>query len=217
MGVITALEVQKKNKQRVNVYLDGEFAFGLSLMDAARLRKGQTLTDAEIAALRDEDAVIQAVDRAARFLAYRPRSIYEVRQNLEKKDTSPAVIEAALNRLTDMGYLDDTAFARYWVQNRNEFKPLSPKALRFELRKKGVLPAIISEVLDELEGDELAYRAAQGRANRLRGVHRSEFRQKMAAFLQQRGFTYSTIRDVVERLMEDMEAQDPEYFTTDEE
>jgi regulatory protein len=217
MGVITALEVQKKNKQRVNVYLDGEFAFGLSLMDAARLRKGQTLTDAEIAALRDEDAVVKAVDRAARFLAYRPRSIYEVRHNLEQKDTPSAVIEVALNRLTDMGYLDDTAFARYWVQNRNEFKPLSPKALRFELRKKGVSPAIISDVLEELEGDELAYRAAQGRVNRLRGINRREFRQKMAAFLQQRGFTYSTIRDVVERLIEDLEAQDPEYFTTDEE
>ena len=217
MGVITALEVQKKNKQRVNVYLDGEFAFGLSLVDAAKLRKGQTLNDAEIAALRDEDAVVQAVDRAARFLAYRPRSVYEVRQNLEQKETPEAVIEVALNRLTEMGYLDDEAFARYWIQNRNEFKPLSPKALRFELRKKGVPPAIISDVLEELEGDELAYRAAQGRTNRLRGVQRSEFRPKMAAFLQQRGFTYTTIRDVVERLIEDIEAQDPEYFTTDEE
>jgi len=211
-SVITALEVQKKNKQRVNVYLDGEYSFSLTLVEAARLRKGQTLTDSEIEALRNEDAVIKAVDRAARLLSYRPRSVQEVRRNLEEKQLEPVVIEAALNLLSAMGYLDDAAFARFWIQNRTEFKPLSPKALRYELRRKGVSPDIITEALEGLETDELAYEAGQNRAKRLPHTNRKVFRQKLSAFLQQRGFGYSTIRDVVERIIGELEAQDPNYF-----
>ena len=207
MSVITALEVQKKNKERVNVYLDGEYAFSLTLMEAARLRKGQTLDDDQMAALKGEDEVQKAVDRAARFLAYRPRSIQEVRRNLHEKGTAPEIIEAAIERLSAMGYLDDVVFARFWVQNRNEFKPLSPKALRYELRQKGVSSEIIDEVLESVDRDDLAYRAAFSRAQRLRGTNRQVFRQKLSAFLQQRGFGYAAIRDVVERLVAELDAE----------
>lgn len=212
MRVITALEVQKKNKERVNVYLDGEYAFSLSLIEAARLRKGQPLAEAEINALQGQDEIGKAVDRAARFLAYRPRSEQEIRRNLSEKGVAPEVIEAAVERLGSMGYLDDAAFARYWVQNRNEFKPLSPKALRYELRQKGVPADIIDETLESLEAGDLAYRAALGRVNKLRRSDKKFFRQKLATFLQQRGFSYTTIHEVVERLIEELEAQDPDYF-----
>jgi regulatory protein len=208
MPVITMLEVQKKNKERVNVYLDGEYVFSLTLIEAARLHKGQQLTDGEVAALKGEDDVQKAVDRAARFLAFRPRSIQEVRRNLQEKKTPSEIIEMAIERLSAMGYLDDSAFARFWVQNRSEFKPLSPKALRFELRQKGVSAEIIDEVLEDVDRDDLAYRAALSRASRLRGVSKQVFREKLSAFLQQRGFGYAAIRDVVERLVVELEAQD---------
>lgn len=215
--IITTLEVQKKNKERVNVYLDGEYAFSLSLIEAAWLRKGQQLTEDQVAALKGEDDVQKAVDRAARFLAYRPRSAQEVRRNLEEKGTAPEVIEAAIERLEAMGYLDDTAFAHFWVQNRSEFKPLSPKALRYELRQKGVPAEIIDDVLESLDRDDLAYRAAMSRVNRLRGTSKQVFRQKLSTFLQQRGFSYAAIRDVVERLIGELEAQDHFEDTTNDE
>jgi regulatory protein len=210
--IITALEVQKKNKERVNVYLDGEYAFSLGVIEAARLRKGQPLAEAEINALQGQDDVEKAVDRAARFLAYRPRSTQEVRRNLEEKGTEPEVIQAAIERLRAMGYLDDAAFAQYWVQNRSEFKPLSPKALRYELCQKGVPADIIDVTLESLEAGDLAYRAALGRVSKLRGTSKKMFRQKLSTFLQQRGFGYTTIREAVERLIDELEAQDPDTF-----
>jgi regulatory protein len=212
VGTITALEAQKRNKQRVNVYLDGEFAFGLSLIEAARLHKGQVLSETEIAALRGEDAVLQVVDSAAHFMSYRPRSIQEVRQNLTGKETSPDIVEAAVGRLTAMGYLDDEAFARFWVQNRAAFKPLSHRALRQELRQKGVSDAIISEVLSGQEESELAYQAASTRLRRLSSLSKRDFRVKLSAFLQRRGFSYNTTQDVVTRLIEEQEAQDSSFF-----
>jgi regulatory protein len=219
VGKITALEVQKRNKNRVNVFLDGEFAFGLSLIEAARLHKGQVLSETEAAALQGEDTVLQVVDSAAHFMSYRPRSIQEVRQNLAEKEYPSEVIEAAINRLTAMGYLDDTAFARFWVQNRGAFKPLSHRALRQELRQKGVSDSIISEVLSDTEEGEMAYQAALTRVRRLSGLSQREFRTKMSAFLQRRGFSYNTTQDVVTRLIEEFEAQDTPYFnrTTDDE
>jgi regulatory protein len=200
--------VQKRNKKRVNIYLDEEYAFSLSLDEAAKLRKGQILSDNEVAQLRDEDAVTYAVDSAARFLAVRPRSIHEVRQNLLQKSNPPVVIDAALERMTALGYLDDRAFAEFWVRERNAFKPLSPRALRHELRQKGVPEALIAEVLTDLDADDMAYRAATSQSRRLRGSDEHTFREKMHAFLQRRGFSYTTARTVVRQLTEELNAED---------
>lgn len=211
-GTITALEVQKRNKERVSVYLDHEYAFSLEAIKAAALRKGQTLSEAEVEALRGEDEVSRAVETAARFLAYRPRSVDEVRRNLTDKDLPDDVIDTALQRLHDMHYLDDHAFATFWVDNRTQFKPLSPRALRFELRQKGVEDAIINEVLAGLDADDSAYRAAESQVRRLRGSAVDVFRHKLSTFLQRRGFSHQAARDVIERLIEDLEAQDDTYF-----
>ena len=102
MPVITALEIQKRNKERVNVYLDGEYAFSLDIMAAAQLHKGQPLDDEAVAGLQAQDEVARAVDRAVRFLTYRPRSVHEIRRNLAEKQTPDVVIDAALEPLTTM-------------------------------------------------------------------------------------------------------------------
>jgi regulatory protein len=216
MAVITTLEIQKRNKERVNVYLDGEYAFSLTLLEAARLHKGQALSEAEIAELRSTDAVNRAVDHAARFLSYRPRSVQETRRNLENKDLPQPAIDAAIERLTDMGYLDDLAFARYWLENRTAFKPRGPKALRYELRQKGVRDSVIAAVLEDIDVGDAAYRAAQQKAGRLRGSSRREFHNKLGSFLQRRGFTYSISRDVIEQLIQELAEEDPDFFFTDD-
>jgi regulatory protein len=216
MGTITALEIQKRNKERVNVYLDGEYAFSLALIEAAKLRKGQPLTDAEIDALRGEDDVTRAVDYAANFLSYRPRSVAEVRRNLEKKDLSEVVIEQAIDRLQQLGYVDDVAFARYWLENRDTFKPRGPAALRYELRQKGVADDIIGEALEALDPVDAARRAGEAKARRLRGLTRDTFRNKLGSFLQRRGFRYETTRDVIHQIMDELVADDPDFFVEDE-
>lgn len=217
MATITALEVQKRNKDRVSIYLDGEFAFGLPLEDAARLHKGQTLTDNEIAALRAVDAVARAFDRAVRLLGRRPYSTAEIRRNLESKEIASPVIDEALAKLARLGYVDDRAFARYWVENRERFRPRGPRALRYELRQKGVSSAIIEEVLAELVPQDSAYQAAQEKVRRLSGLTQNEFRQKLGAFLTRRGFEYSIVRDVMDQIITELEDVNPEYFISNEE
>lgn len=213
MYTITALEQQQHNQDRVNVYLDGEFAFGLNIMDAAHLKKGQQLSESDVTLLKQDDAVVRAVETAVNFLSFRPRSIHEVRQNLQKKQVPNPVIDATLERLAHLGYVDDVAFARYWVENRNTFKPRSRMALSYELRQKGVDDDLIQQVLDEKVDDEAsAYQAAGTRLRRLRGLDRMTFQQKLGAFLQRRGYHYGTIQTVLPTLMAELEQDDPAYF-----
>lgn len=213
MRTVTALEAQKRNKERVNIYLDGEFAFGLNLLDAARLQRGQQLSDVEVDELLARDAVVKAIDQAIHFLSYRPRSSQEVRQHLSRKDIPEGVINDAIAKLQEQGYVDDHSFARFWIQNRSAFKPRGAQALRYELRQKGVGSSIIDQTLDEhLDETHAAYEAARARARRFRGSTRSVFRQKLGAFLQRRGFGYDTCRECLGRLQDELEAEDDGFF-----
>jgi len=207
-GTITALKFQQRNPERVNVYLDGEYAFGLAAVAAARLRKGQVLSDVEIAALRTQDAHQQAFDRAVRFLSYRPRSRAEVERYLRGKGITEDGIAGVIERLEQANYLDDEAFARFWVENREEFKPRSRRALHYELRQKGVSSQVIARALNASGDEAAAWRAVEGRLARWAGLPRNELRQKIANYLSRRGFDYEIITLIFEKACEMLSIED---------
>ena len=213
MPKVTLLERQKKNPERVNVYLDDEFAFGLNIMDALQLKKGQELDEALIAELQHKDAIVKAIDVAVNLLSYRPRSKHEIRQKLGKKNYEEFVIETAIERMVTMGYLDDHAFARFWIESRNRSKPRGKRALSYELRNKGVSDAIIRDLLDDMVDENAgAYEAAQKRIRRMRGKTQYEFKQKVGAFLQRRGFNYEAVNQVLETVIEEIKETEPDFF-----
>lgn len=212
---ITALEVQQKNKDRVSVFLDGEFVFGLPALEAAKLRKGQVLSEDEITALREIDAVARAYDHAVRLLARRPYSAAEIRRNLASKSIAPPIIDEVLTRLEGLGYVDDRAFAAYWIDNRERFRPRGPRALHYELRQKGVAQDIIEALLGEVDVEDSAYRAAQKRGSRLKGYTQAEFREKLSTFLARRGFGYDIVRSVLDQLIDELSEEQPDYFATE--
>ncbi|HOA23272.1 MAG TPA: RecX family transcriptional regulator [Aggregatilineales bacterium] len=208
-GTITALVVQKRNKERVNVYLDGEFAFGLALAEAIKLKKGQTLSDEDIARLKALDEIEVVHERALNLLSHRPRSAEEVRRKLRdsKQEFSDTAIETVIERLERAGLLDDEAFARYWVDNRERFNPRSARALRHELRQKGVSNQVVDRVLADLDEQDAAYRAAQAKVRRYAHADEAEFRKRMGGYLSRRGFAYGVVRDVLDRLWDEIQTQ----------
>jgi regulatory protein len=207
-GTITALKFQKRNKDRVNVYLDGEYAFGLNAIEAARLCKGQVLSDAEITTLKAEDEQNRAFDQAVRFLSYRPRSRVEVERYLGGKGFVGDLIANVVARLEHANYLDDEAFARFWVENRERFKPRSQRALRYELRQKGVSNQIIARVLNGLDDEAAAWHAVESRLSRWANLSREELRKKVTGYLSRRGFDYGTIVLSFERVCQVLKIED---------
>jgi regulatory protein len=198
---ITAITVQKRNPQRVNIDLDDEFAFGLSRIVAAWLHVGRTLSDQDIAQLQAKETQEVAFQNALRFIGYRPRTTAEIVSKLAKKGFADIVIQETIERLSANGLLDDATFARTWVENQSTFRPRGQRALAFELRRKGVTDEVIALALEETPGEEeLAYQAGTRQAHKLDNLERNEFRMKLSAFLARRGFSYGTIAPVVSRI-----------------
>ena len=198
-GTVTALKVQKRNPQRVNVYLDGEFAFGLARITAAWLHIGQELSAEKIAQMQAEDAREVGYQQALRLLSYRPRASAEVRRNLEKHAMPAEVIEDVLARLQRAGLLDDSRFAQAWVENRSEFRPRGRRALAVEMRQRGLDDESIQQALAEVDEEALADQAASKQSRRLAGLDETAFKHKLSGFLARRGFGYAVIRDTVDR------------------
>lgn len=206
---ITALKVQKKNPNRVNVYLDGEFAFGLTRIVAAWLSVGQALTPEKINRLQAEESREAAYNRALLLLSYRPRSENEMRNKLIEKGIDEKVAEAVIERLKENRYLGDDQFAREWVENRSTFRPRSRKMLYYELRQKGVAEDHIQDALESVEDEtELAYQAGVKYARRLMGLDWETFRKRLAAFLGRRGFSYGTIAPTLRQIWSELQAEE---------
>jgi regulatory protein len=111
----------------------------------------------------DDPAVV--LEAALRFLEVRARSVAEVRRRLTSAGYRPELVEGAIDRLTEIGVLDDEAFARSWVESRDRARPRGERALRQELARKGVERAVSDEVLEERreaeQGTEVDLEAAR--------------------------------------------------------
>jgi regulatory protein len=211
MKKITALEVQKKNPNRVNLHLDGEFAFGLARITAAWLKVGDVLSDEKLAQLQNEDAREKAMQQALLFLSYRARSEKEIRQNLKKHEYPEDAIEYTLNRLRENRLANDNEFAQAWVENRSTFRPRSRRALTMELRQKGLDEETVKNAVSNVDEEALAYETARKRAPRFLGLEWSEFRKKLSDHLARRGFPYSVVTSVVTKVWNETHTEQTTY------
>ncbi|MCK9504887.1 MAG: RecX family transcriptional regulator [Porticoccaceae bacterium] len=201
---ITSIKVQKHNQQRVSIYLDGEYAFGLSRFVATWLSPGQKLTSADIDRLREEDSYEIAFQKALAFINHRPRSVGETRLRLQEKGFSDALVEVTLQRLIEKNWLNDLDFARQWIENRNAFRPRSKRLLAYELRLKGIADNTITQALENYADDEdrMAFKAGLKKAQQCSQETRPDFTKKVGGYLSRRGFYHATVRNAIDRLWE---------------
>jgi regulatory protein len=206
-GKITALQIQQRRKDRVNVFLDGEYALSLQDILAARLRVGQELDDQQIAALQQRDVVEGVYERVLNYLSFRPRSEAEIRRYLQKKKLDSAGIDDILARLVRTGLVSDHDFAQFWVENREAHHPRGARALRSELRQKGIAGEIIESALGAVDEEASALEAAQRVVRRLEHLDEQTFRRRLLGLLQRRGFGYDISKRVTDRLWKEVTSQ----------
>ena len=212
-GRITALEAQAGDASRVNVFLDGAFAFGLDgdLATSEGLAVGDELSAERVAALQAMDDVSKATEAALRLLTVRPRSEREVRDRLRRKGYGAAAIDATIAKLEGWRYLDDAEFARAWVANREANQPRGRRLLEQELRQKGVEREVVRDTIAAADLDEAQTALDLGRA-KLRSYSSLDpavARRRLGAYLARRGYGYDIVRPTLDRLFgEDEEGAD---------
>ncbi len=212
---ITALEPQVTNPERINVFVDGRFLLGVnaSVVFQMGLEPEQELEPVQLEELQSEAGLQQAVDRAYNFLSYRPRSREEVRRYLRRKETPPETIEAALARLDRLDLINDHTFASFWVESREQFSPRGARALKNELRMKGVEREVVEEMIDDEKDEERALRAGRKKALtlvRIPGMDFATFRARLGSFLQRRGFGYDVSTRTIRALWKEFREEDGE-------
>lgn len=143
-----------------------------------------------------------AYEAAVRYLAPRPRSVGEIRRHLRTKRFDDAAIDQAIDQLRAQRYIDDEAFARYWVEQRDRFRPKGERAIVSELLQKGVAREVIEVVVGDREPDSEVRRAREAirrPITRWLTLSDVERKRKIHQYLAQRGFSYDTIEEVLAR------------------
>jgi len=204
---ITALKVQKHNFNRLNIYIDGEFAFGVERLVGAWLNIGDEIDKEKIEALLQKDELEKAYLRSLRLIDTRPRSSFEVATRLKKAGYGDAVITSVLERLKTANLVCDADFARTWVENRCTFRPRSKRVLVLELHQKGVADSEIQSAVCELDEASLALQTAEKYASRCRDLPFDEFRKKMTGYLARRGFGFGTAAEAVQQTWQSMQVE----------
>ncbi len=205
MSKITALRTGRGRGKRVNVFLDGKFAFSLEAEVAVKegLQVERELSANQIGALARSDHFHRCLNAAAHYLSYRPRSESELKERLHQRGFDSNSVEAVLTKLKEQGLVDDMAFAQFWKDNRESFNPRSQWLTKLELRRKGVASAIIDQVVNVIDDGDSAYRAAQSKARSLLWCDYQGFCRRLGEYLKRRGFGYRVIIHTVERLWQE--------------
>ena len=204
-GEITELAVQKNDRNRVSVFIDDTFAFGVhkDLVLEHQLHTGRALSADEQRALVEADRLVKAKQRAMNYLAHKPRTETEVRRKLQRDDLPPGVIDQVIERLYELSYLDDQEYAYEYVRRRFASKGYGPVRIRSELQERGVERHLVEAALDaELVAEDVTTAAravAQKRWARLDDDEDPRKRRnKLYGYLKRRGYTYDTIRTVID-------------------
>lgn len=207
---ITAIGIQARDKNRVNISVDGKYKFSLDVFQLGDLgiKVGNEYTDEELTALETESQFGKVYARALEYCLMRSHSAKEVRDYLYRKTrplrtkagelrpgVSPEVTTRVFDRLLEKDYINDTRFARYWIENRSLTKGASKRKLKAELRSKGVEQSTIEQLLSETE------RSDENELQKVIAKKRSKYPddQKLMAYLARLGFSYDDIKSALER------------------
>jgi regulatory protein len=206
-GVITEITAQRKFQSRVNIKIDGQFAFGLhmDLVLAEGLSKGVELSSEKIVRLLQEDSFIKAREKALHYIGYRARSTQEVITRLSREHYTQEAIERVITRLIELDMLDDQKFAQEFAEGRLRNKGFGPMRIQQDLRRKGISPEIIetvvASVFEEMPPEELAAVSAEKIFARLsRQSDTFVRRKKLSDYLLRRGFNYDQMDLAFEKL-----------------
>ena len=201
LATITNIKPSPKNENRVNIFIDDEFAFSLDISQVVdfKLKVGKALEDSEIKKLKKASNFGKLYQRTLEWILSRPHSVRETRDYLKKKQfdkkeygITDEDIEKVIVKLEEKNYLNDKNFAEYYIENRFQKKGISEKRLKLELSKKGINPEIIELAFGAVPRDETA------EIKKVIAKKRRKYDdEKLIQYLVRQGFDYQLSKTLV--------------------
>lgn len=191
---ISKIEAQVKQKGRYSIFIDDTFAFGISelgLIDSG-LRIGQEISKQELDKLKETAKTDKIYNQTLGLIARRPRSEWEVKDYLRRKEAEPDAAESIIAKLQQKKFIDDFDFAKRWVESRRLLKPTSRRKLQTELYAKRVDDKIIKQVLEDDETSE--YEVLTQEVEKKRRQTRYQDDTKLMQYLARQGYGYEDIK-----------------------
>jgi len=194
---ITSIKQQLTRSDRFSIFIDGKYSFSLgeSALLESKLVVGQEIDEAEAKKLNQLSADDVAFEQAQNYAIGRLRSRWEMAGHLKHKATSPALTEKILNKLSNIGLLDDRKFAEAYVADRQRLRPTSRRKIIFELRAKHVPEDIIKATLGNEENEEQG--ALRTLIERKRQQVRYQDDLKLTQYLVRQGFSYGDVKSAL--------------------
>lgn len=203
-GTITRIKPLGRDPETVSIEIDGQFALILPSIIALELglHAGGELDVAAVSELTTIAEAEQATSAALHFVAYRPRSEREVRDRLRRRGFTAEAVDTAISRMRGWRYIDDSAFAEFWVENRVEHAPRGRRKLEAELRTKGVEREVVNQAIEHAALHELedALALARKRLSALREFDEATQRRRLSGYLARRGYDWPVVRSTLEQL-----------------
>lgn len=209
---VTALEIQKRDSSRLNMYIDEDFFCGISLNVVAQfgIYQGKELLEDDLKKILKAELKTRFFDRAVSYLVRSPKTEFQVRrylkdlafkkkgkwfEDISKEDISE-IEEFVIKKLLEYEYLNDEKYAQLFVESRIKYKPRGKNILFGELISKGVSKDIVEKVLSEMLGDEYSILVATYR-KRFKDENISFEDRKKIDFLRRKGFNWDLIENFI--------------------
>lgn len=203
--VITKIEAQKKKENRVNIFINGEFAFGCSseLVYYHNLSKGKEVDIEELKKVITEDNYLTAKSKALKYIERALKSEFQVREFLQKKEYEDNVIDRVIGFLKEYKFIDDEYYSKAFVTQNIRIE--GKGNIRYKLAKKGISEDRINNILNEfssLDEEAVALKLAEKKLNI---IYKSEkntnkVKSKLNTFLISKGYSFDIIKSVVNKL-----------------
>lgn len=194
---ITSIKQQVKRADRYSVFVDEKYSFSLSesALLQSGLARGQELSRQQVDDYKRLSADDKTYNRALRYVAMRPRSTWELKTYLQRKDAPEALIESVVQRLTDLGLLNDATFAATFVRDRQLLRPTSRRKLIMELKKRHLAEEYIQAALQDEEVNESS--SLQHVIAKKRRQTKYQDDDKLMQYLARQGFGYGDIKNAL--------------------
>lgn len=213
---IDKIEVQKNNKEKVNIYADGKYAFSLTFngLLESKIHEGDELTEEQAEKIKNKDAPGLATLKAIDILSYSMKTEKELIRKLKEKKFPDEAILHAVEKMKTYGYIDDSAYVSSYITSKAIPNNWGEQKIISMLLQKGVDINVIKEKMEEVYSDDdklsSATRAAEKYARKLSGIDSKKAKQKLYQHLMSKGYKYDVIKQVCRKVLEG--GDDDDYY-----